>query len=57
MATQTKLNFNLDNGLRSILDLTPYYETGGGIAILGDSMEAMQKIPTGSVSLVLTSPP
>jgi len=57
MATQTKLNFNIDNGLRSIVDVNPCYETSGGVAVLGDSLEVMRAIPTGSVSLVLTSPP
>lgn len=57
MASQTKLKFKVSNGLRAVLDVEPYYETGGGVAVLGDSLEVMRKIPTGSVSLVLTSPP
>lgn len=57
MAAQAKLNFKSDNGLRAVADLAPYYETPGGIAVLGDSLEVMRAIPTGSVSLVLTSPP
>src|SRR2546423_5959347 len=57
MTTQPKLNFNTDNGLRTIADLRPFYETPGGIAVLGDSLDVMRSIPTGSVSLVLTSPP
>ena len=57
MSSQAKLNFKISNGLRSVLDIEPYYETDGGMAVLGDSLEVMQKIPTGSVSLVLTSPP
>src|SRR6266478_28196 len=57
MANQTKLNFMVSNGLRSILDIEPYYETGGGIAVLGDSLEIMRQIPEKSISLVLTSPP
>lgn len=57
MPTQPKLNFNVDNGLRAIVDLQPLYETDSGIAILGDSLEVLRKLPTGSISLVLTSPP
>jgi DNA modification methylase len=57
MASQTKLNFKVSNGLRSILDIEPYYETGGGIAMIGDSLEIMRQIPDKSISLVLTSPP
>lgn len=57
MSAQAKLNFNADNGLRALGGLRVFYETPGGIAVLGDSLEAMRKIPTGSVSLVLTSPP
>jgi len=57
MTTQPKLNFNIDNRLRDVLDLEPYYTTDGGMAVLGDSLEVMRKIPTGSISLVLTSPP
>jgi DNA modification methylase len=57
MTVQAKLNFKSDNGLRALADLRPFYETAGGIAVRGDSLEVMRKIPTGSVSLVLTSPP
>lgn len=57
MAAQAKLNFNTDNGLQAVGDLRPFYETPGGMAVLGDSLEVMRSIPTGSVSLVLTSPP
>jgi DNA modification methylase len=57
MAAQAKLNFNTDNGLRAIAPLEPFYETPGGVAVLGDSLEVMRKIPSASVSLVLTSPP
>ena len=57
MATQTKLNFNADNRLSEVLDLAPYYTTDSGMAVLGDSLEVMRRIPTGSISLVLTSPP
>lgn len=57
MAGQGKLNFNGNQGLRPLFDLRPYYQTDGGTAVLGDSLEVMRRIPDGSVSLVLTSPP
>ncbi|HEY2589557.1 MAG TPA: site-specific DNA-methyltransferase [Tepidisphaeraceae bacterium] len=57
MPTQQKLNFNTDNGLRRLGDLDPYYETDLGMAVLGDSLEVLRKLPDKSVSLVLTSPP
>jgi hypothetical protein len=57
MAIQAKLNFNSDNRLRDVLDVQPYYATDSGMAVLGDSLEVMRKIPTGSISLVVTSPP
>lgn len=36
---------------------TPYYETDLGGAYLGDSHELLQALPSGSVNLVVTSPP
>lgn len=39
------------------IDLAPYYSTELGNAYLGDSLEVMKRIPTGSINLVLTSPP
>lgn len=57
MPIQQKLNFNIDNGLRLMTDLDPYYATDLGIAVLGDSLESLRKLPDESVSLVLTSPP
>lgn len=57
MATQPKLNFNISSDLRCILDVEPYYETSGGMALLGDSLAVMRRIPDNSISLVLTSPP
>jgi len=57
MTSQPKLNFSGDNGLRSVLDVAPYYTTDGGVAVLGDSLEVMRQIPDRSISLVLTSPP
>jgi DNA modification methylase len=35
----------------------PYYETGFGKAILGDSLDVMRSLPGESVNLVMTSPP
>ena len=35
----------------------PAYKTRLGAAFAGDAVEAMRRIPTGSVDLVLTSPP
>jgi site-specific DNA-methyltransferase (cytosine-N4-specific) len=57
MPTQQKLNFISDNGLRSLFKLRPYYETELGLAVLGDSLDVLRKLPDNSVSLVLTSPP
>lgn len=57
MSAQQKLNFNGDHGLYTILDAQPYYETELGMAVLGDSLDVLRKLPDASVSLVLTSPP
>ncbi|MEP0764689.1 MAG: site-specific DNA-methyltransferase [Chloroflexota bacterium] len=35
----------------------PYYQTQFGATYLGDSLELMQRIPEGTVNLVMTSPP
>jgi DNA modification methylase len=37
--------------------MKPYYKTHLGAAYLGDSLEVMRSLPTGSVNLVVTSPP
>jgi DNA modification methylase len=57
MSSQPKLNFKTDNGLRAVIDIPPFYETESGMAMLGDSLAVLRRLPTGSVSLVLTSPP
>jgi len=57
MTVQQKLNFNSDNGLRRVLELQPYYGTNLGLAVVGDSLEVLRKLPDNSISLVLTSPP
>lgn len=36
---------------------SPYYSTDGGAAYLADSLDLMKKMPSGSVDLVMTSPP
>ncbi len=35
----------------------PLYETDLGIAVVGDSLEVLRSMPTGSANLVVTSPP
>lgn len=59
MGTQAKLNFNSNtsNGLQSLVGAEPCYETPDGIAVVGDSLEVLRRMPDNSVSLVLTSPP
>lgn len=36
---------------------TPYFSSRYGVAYLGDSLELLRALPTGSVNLVVTSPP
>jgi site-specific DNA-methyltransferase (cytosine-N4-specific) len=41
-----------------VLDLLPaYFRTSKGVACLIDSLEGLKKLPTGSVNLIMTSPP
>jgi site-specific DNA-methyltransferase (cytosine-N4-specific) len=40
-----------------LLESEPYFVTKFGAAYLGDSLEMLQKLPTGSLNLVVTSPP
>ncbi len=54
---QSKLLFNADSIPPAILDVDPFYTTELGAAFAGDSLELLKKIPTGSVNLVVTSPP
>ena len=54
---QTKLPFRSDQKPPSIRDADPYYVTDVGAAYCGDSLELLKKVPTGSVNLVVTSPP
>lgn len=41
----------------SVIDLTPSYLTEMGAAYCGDSLDLLEKLPDGSVNLVVTSPP
>lgn len=43
--------------LKLLKEKNPYYWTRLGVAFLGDSREELSKIPTGSVNLIVTSPP
>ena len=40
-----------------LIDSEPFYATNLGQAHLGDSLELLRSMPTGSVNLVMTSPP
>jgi len=43
---------------RGVLDdVTSYYSTNYGVAVLGNSLEQLAKLPSGSVNAVVTSPP
>lgn len=48
---------NLTAPTELLHDWQPAYRTGLGAAYIGDSLEAMRSMPTGSVDLVVTSPP
>lgn len=54
---QNLLDQHTVNPSHLVKGLSPYYDTEFGAAFLGDSLEAMSRIPTGSVNLVFTSPP
>jgi site-specific DNA-methyltransferase (cytosine-N4-specific) len=41
----------------SVIDLPPVYSTDFGAAYCGDSLDLLEKLPDGSVNLVVTSPP
>ena len=55
--TQKKLTFQPDGQPIKPLADTPFYATDIGQAYLGDSLARLESLPTGSVNLVLTSPP
>jgi len=41
----------------TLLDSDPYFRSTRGAAYLGDSLEMLRQLPSGSVNLVVTSPP
>ena len=41
----------------SLVNQTPYFSSRHGAAYLGDSLELLRSIPSGSLNLVVTSPP
>jgi site-specific DNA-methyltransferase (cytosine-N4-specific) len=43
--------------LGKALGMSPIYRTGYGAAFLGDAEKLLARVPTGTVNLVLTSPP
>jgi len=57
MSEQSALTFEspFDRGILENID--DYYSTFYGSAVLGDSLEELMKLPTGSVNAVVTSPP
>lgn len=58
MATQRQLAKQISvNPSGLVAGLSPFYATEFGAAFLGDSLEAMSRIPNNSVNLVFTSPP
>lgn len=48
---------SLADSKRMITSLSPYYSTDLGAAYVADSLETMSQLATGSVNLVVTSPP
>src|SRR6185437_7639016 len=38
-------------------EFSPYYSTELGAAYVTDSLEALRKLPSGSINLIVTSPP
>ncbi|MCR5881546.1 site-specific DNA-methyltransferase [Rhizobacter sp. J219] len=57
-APQSSLFANTREHPKALLKRTkPFYETDFGAAYLGDSLELLKKVPTGSTNLVFTSPP
>lgn len=43
--------------VRGLFPLEPFYSTRFGAAVLGDSLDALRRLPADSVNLVVTSPP
>lgn len=54
---QPILDFSAPSEPAEIGKTKPFYQTKYGSAYLGDSLEIMRQIPSGSVNLVMTSPP
>ncbi|MEX0725756.1 MAG: site-specific DNA-methyltransferase [Planctomycetaceae bacterium] len=54
---QPKLPFETESVVPTIPNVEPFYATDLGIAVAGDSLDILKKMPTGSVNLVVTSPP
>lgn len=59
MAKQPLLNLTRRSKTRwaDLVPNKPLYETDLGITIVGDSLETLRAMPTGSANLVVTSPP
>lgn len=59
MPRQHTLSFepNRINGRKLLSGTEPYYSTDSGCAYLADSLDVLGALPTGSVNLVITSPP
>jgi site-specific DNA-methyltransferase (cytosine-N4-specific) len=56
IAPATVANERLNHPSR-LLEREPYFASKFGAAYLGNSLELLQKLPTGSLNLVVTSPP
>jgi len=54
---QSKLPFQSESIVPEIRGEKPYYTTEYGAAFAGDSLKLLKGIPTGTVNLVVTSPP
>jgi len=57
MVKQQKLAFSEPKKRKDMGLGKPHYETEFGIAVCGDSLDALKKLPENSVNLVVTSPP
>ncbi len=57
MTKQQNLAFTARAAWGGIISARPLYETGLGVAVVGDALDVMRSMPDASVNLVLTSPP
>lgn len=57
MTKQSVLSFSSPYERGAMDILTPHYSTPYGVAVLGDSLTELAKLPEGSVNVVVTSPP